>query len=137
MRIPNYFTFFLDDFPFLASIQTKIAAPKKVVHNCGGTIVSTWHILTAAHCFDKVSDPEVIFVLLGQSYNIVYYDQIESNKYLYKAEKIIIHEGYINNHGIRINDIAIVKLVREIQVSKVIKVAELPKQHFKAKGKIC
>ena len=120
----------------MASIQTKIAAPKfEVVHNCGGTIVSTWHILTAAHCFDKVSDPEVIFVLLGQSYNIVYYDLIESNKYLYKAEKIIIHKGYVDNHGIRINDIAIVKLVREIQVSKVVKVAELPKQNFRPNGK--
>ena len=106
------------------------------MHICGGTIISKWHILTAAHCFDEVSNPEVIFVLLGQTNNIVYFDTIESNKYLYKAEKIIIHKGYIDNHGIRINDIAIVKLVREVQVSKVVKVAELPEQHFQAKGKM-
>ncbi|XP_055610369.1 chymotrypsin-2-like [Uranotaenia lowii] len=55
--------------PYQVSIQIMINSfygfgPKTWAHNCGGSIITAHHVLTAAHCLDKI-DPSRISVVSG------------------------------------------------------------------------
>ncbi|CAH1400959.1 unnamed protein product [Nezara viridula] len=66
---------------------------------CGGSIISPWHILTAAHC-TAGSSPEKITVSVGRH-------SMHEDKHAvqYKISKIIEHESYDDKQIL--NDIAI------------------------------
>lgn len=86
---------------------------KDRVFNCGGSIISTTFILTAAHCV---------------TYGIKRHDVVvgaNSRKFdtsqLLEIEKIMIHEGYINIFSHVINDIALVMLKKPLEFSLSVK----------------
>jgi len=88
-------------FPFVASL--KIRNINRYMHFCGGSAISTSHILTAAHCVVAVRT-QSLFVSIG--------DHTVSKKDTYErviqADKIIIHEDFDGSNFE--NDIAIIKL---------------------------
>lgn len=95
---------------------------------CGGTIISSRHVITVAHCmsqkfWDKILKPEELFVYLGK-YNITKHDENESE--IRNVSEIIIHPDWNVNTLNYDADLAILKLSDEITKSNFIKIACWP-----------
>ncbi|XP_062427214.1 serine protease 55 [Rhea pennata] len=90
------------DFPWQVSIQSKGK------HFCGGTIISSWWILTAAHCFVKELPPDLTVVLGGVDLS----HKLENKK----LDSLILHENF-DSESME-NDIALILLDSPIQLNE-------------------
>ncbi|KAG5681761.1 hypothetical protein PVAND_011170 [Polypedilum vanderplanki] len=94
-----------DSAPYQVSLQTKSR------HNCGGAIIDSRFILTAAHC---------LYGRFASDYTVM----VGSNKLseastFYKPDKLIIHSRY--NQPTYHNDIGLIRLKEAIQFTDNIK----------------
>ncbi|KAM3821622.1 serine protease 27-like [Vipera latastei] len=100
--------------PWQASIQILD------LHQCGGTLIASRWVLTAAHCFSSISDPSLFAVLLG-SYNLSYPGP---ESVLVNVKQIITHANYTGlSKG---NDIALMELESSVNFTQLIQPACLP-----------
>ncbi|NXE54356.1 PRS55 protease, partial [Casuarius casuarius] len=90
------------DFPWQVSIQSKGR------HFCGGTIISSWWILTAAHCFVKELPPDLTVVVGGVDLS----HKLEKKK----LDSLILHESF-DSESME-NDIALILLDSPIQLNE-------------------
>ncbi|NP_999239.1 plasma kallikrein [Sus scrofa] len=92
---------FLGEWPWQVSLQAKLRAQN---HLCGGSIIGHQWVLTAAHCFDGLSLPD-IWRIYGGILNI---SEITKETPFSQVKEIIIHQNYkILESG---HDIALLKL---------------------------
>ncbi|XP_072514094.1 coagulation factor X [Salminus brasiliensis] len=88
---------------------------------CGGTILNTYFILSAAHCMNQSRS---ITVVLGE------FDTLnrEGHEVTHAVDQVLVHMNYVPEtyH----NDIALIKLVKPITFTKYILPACLPERDF-------
>jgi len=78
-------------------------------HFCGGSIISSSHILTAAHCAVAVSSPSAIRVYVGSIY---LYTVVQVRD----VSNIYVHPSY--SSSTYLNDIAILKLSSPLNLNQ-------------------
>jgi secreted trypsin-like serine protease len=103
-RIIGGSTAFISDFPHMVSIRLMPA--NQII--CGGSIITKWNILTAAHClalFQDYYDNVRIYTGSASSVNI------EGNNF--EVETAIFHPEFaktININGVLPNNVGIIKV---------------------------
>jgi hypothetical protein len=116
------------DYPWTASIGTYTGTTRKVtdyVHRCGGSIITTKFILSAAHCFlgPLLNEADKIAILLGA-------DDIDDRRVgeqMFRfVEEIFRYEQY--DYPKKYNDVALLKVRIDIVYSNIIYPICLPKE---------
>lgn len=105
-----------NEYPSMVALQT--ATTKQQF--CGGTILTPWHIITAAHCTDGKSPSDIIATIGAHNLK-----KLESSSSQLKLSAIIEHEKY--DRSTVNNDIALLVVEKPIKFSKLIGPACLPK----------
>ncbi|XP_051959042.1 hyaluronan-binding protein 2 [Xyrauchen texanus] len=114
--------------PWQASLQVRPEGSNgQYIHNCGGTLIDSCWVLTAAHCIEK---HEEIRVELGG----VNLERDNPAKQFLEVEKAIVHENYTETAEALYNDIALLKLkainARCANETRSVKAACLPTDPF-------
>ncbi|XP_042687661.1 chymotrypsin-like elastase family member 2A [Centrocercus urophasianus] len=103
--------------PWQASLQYQSSSGWH--HTCGGILIATNWVLTAAHC---ISSSRNYRVLLGK-YNLAAEEQGSVTAF---PEKIVVHEKWNSYSVASGNDIALIKLTEHVALSDKIRLACLP-----------
>lgn len=101
--------------PWHVGIYKQNSEDSDFIQQCGGTIINSKVVISAAHCFwnrqsNKLNSETLYRVVAGKYYR-AFNDPRENNTYqTVGIEKIIIAEGYIDYEGLFSGDIAILIL---------------------------
>uniref|UniRef100_A0AB38ZEE2 Venom S1 protease 37 n=1 Tax=Ectomocoris sp. TaxID=3104572 RepID=A0AB38ZEE2_9HEMI len=97
----------INEFPFIVAIRTQFSP----FVFCGGTIISEYHVVTAAHCTRPRRHEE--FAIIVGDHNV--YDTEETNSSeVYNIKKVIEHEHY-DKEGLTEFDIALLFTEKQIK----------------------
>lgn len=101
------------EFPFIVSLRSTSNS-----HFCGGSIISNYYVITAAHCVSGSSASSVVVVVGTNTLN--------SGGTSYRVSRIVVHSGY-NSNTIS-NDIALLRLSTAISYTSYVQPIALPYQ---------
>ncbi|XP_077457013.1 tissue-type plasminogen activator [Stigmatopora argus] len=94
--------------PWQAAINVYQARLRKHFHRCGGILIDSCWVLSAAHCFGAMDKPSRLQVILGRTFR----KQNSSSEQIFNIDNYWIHEKF-NNETFD-NDIALLKLKSDI-----------------------
>lgn len=99
--------------PWQTVINVYQARLKQHFHRCGGILIDSCWVLSAAHCFEDRDKAEKLEVILGRTFR----KQNSSSEQIFNVEKYWIHEKF--NSETYDNDIALLKLKTDIGICAV------------------
>ncbi|OWA53767.1 putative Chymotrypsin-C [Hypsibius exemplaris] len=105
-------------YPFMVSIQLQ----KDNFHFCGGSLISSIHVLTAAHCLANAEGKQTKQANAIQVGVGLHNRKTNDSSHYFGVKRIDIHRGYIGISNGHLNDIAILTLDRSIAGAKKLKV---------------
>lgn len=110
------------EWPWQASIiKSTSVYGRSFSHTCGGTLISSQWVISAAHCFQSVTNQYQIRVRVGE--HSFYVDEGTEDSVI--VSNIIVHPSYV--HSANKNDIAMIKLSKPVDLtSKYLSTACLP-----------
>ncbi|XP_062373684.1 serine protease 27-like [Sardina pilchardus] len=103
--------------PWMVYLQTSNGTAKG--SSCGGTLINTLWVLTAAHCVDSYSF-RLTRVLVGQL------KLRDTNGLKYSVHRVLVHPDYRDDEYMPHNDIALVQLDGYVVISKLVMPVALP-----------
>ncbi|ESO88407.1 hypothetical protein LOTGIDRAFT_193307 [Lottia gigantea] len=95
-----------NEFPSIVSLQKSSFGGLLWSHICGGILISSNYVLTAAHCVDG-SSASTLRVLLGRN---DLNNNNEANAQRINIAQVTMHEGYNSNADGFPNDVAVLRL---------------------------
>lgn len=111
----------LGQFPWHVAIELK-GVDFSYGYFCGGTLIDSTTVLTAAHCFYKTKPIRQFH--FENNISIAYGSNLQNELKSVEVDRIIPHPDY--THIVPDNDLAIVKLKHPIQADGVVNYASLP-----------
>ncbi|NWY89747.1 ACRO protein, partial [Loxia curvirostra] len=108
----------LGAWPWIVSIQHPWIPHLK--HLCGGSLISKQWVLTAAHCFDEVTEISLLYVVIGATQ----LTQPGNGAQVRHVKQVLIHQYY--THDDMSYDIALMELDRPVLCSPYIQLACMP-----------
>ncbi|KAF7213810.1 chymotrypsin-like elastase family member 2A [Nothobranchius furzeri] len=102
------------------SLQFDSSGNRYFSHICGGSVISSFYIMTAAHCILS-TDASHYQVVVGE-YNLAEY---EGSEEFISVKRIIVHPDWNGDLG-NGNDIAILRLATPIYANGYVEIANLP-----------
>ncbi|XP_077418253.1 tissue-type plasminogen activator isoform X2 [Vanacampus margaritifer] len=99
--------------PWQAAINVYQARLRQHFHRCGGILIDSCWVVSAAHCFEATDKPSKLEVILGRTFR----KQNSSSEQIFKVDKYWTHERF-NNETFD-NDIALLKLKSDVGVCAV------------------
>ncbi|NWW80378.1 ACRO protein, partial [Climacteris rufus] len=101
--------------PWIVSIQHPWVPP--LGHFCGGSLISTQWVLTAAHCFDEITNISMLSVLIGATQ----LTQPGPGAQVRGVKQVLMHEYY--NKDDMSYDIAVMELDQPVHCNAYIQLA--------------
>nr|XP_029736110.1 CLIP domain-containing serine protease B15-like [Aedes albopictus] len=113
-----------EEYPWTALLVYKDPRGRKS-YGCGGTLINERYVVTAAHCVEKVRFRKLYEVRLGEWDLDETKDCSETRCYVeyqddYPIEKVIVHENYSPTNLNQVNDIALIKLNKTVERTKLV-----------------
>ncbi|CAG9770053.1 unnamed protein product [Ceutorhynchus assimilis] len=129
-RIINGEKVSIKDYPYQVGLEITYHDKSELLQ-CGGALISKKHILTAAHCFNfRSEDPEIVTVLMGSDRSIKTFHEegkLQSGAQLQRCRKCWRNHPKFEPVTYK-NDISIITLEHEIELSSQVQPISLPKR---------
>ena len=112
------------------SIPWQVALVTRVFPNCGGTLISNQHVLTAAHCVHNINGTQTVgFVLVGEHSFLDNFNGSHIDGTRYDTCRVQTHPQW-DNETLN-NDFAVVTLTQPVEMWARVNYACLPTSELK------